>query len=138
VYVFFISSVKRSSSLSDVFQWTVHAFHPVNAASIIFVYLWAWSQYILYCVPRPECHFYICISEKICYFPLFFTAICKCCPFVLWFCESTCVFVFSGGGNLLITFMSYSLCRNMFLMVFMFYPLLHLLLDMCVNVLVSS
>jgi hypothetical protein len=39
VYVFFISSVKRSSSLSDVFQWTVHEFHPVNATSIISVYL---------------------------------------------------------------------------------------------------
>jgi hypothetical protein len=72
VYVFFISSVKRSSSLSDVFQWTVHAFHPVNATSIIFIYLWAWSQYILYCVLRMECHFYICILEKICYFPYLF------------------------------------------------------------------
>jgi hypothetical protein len=68
VYVLFISSVKRSSSLSDVFQWTVHAFHPVNAISIIFVYLWVWSQYILYCVPRMECRFYIHITAKICYF----------------------------------------------------------------------
>jgi hypothetical protein len=34
VYVFVVSSVKRSSSLSDVFQWTVHAFHSANAASM--------------------------------------------------------------------------------------------------------
>jgi hypothetical protein len=39
--------------------------------------------------------------------------------FVLLFCESTSVFCFSGGGgNLLITFMSYSLFLNMFLIVF--------------------
>jgi hypothetical protein len=40
--------------------------------------------------------------------------------FVLWFCELSCVFCFSffRRGNLLIAFMSYSLFRNMFLMVF--------------------
>jgi hypothetical protein len=44
---------------------------------------------------------------------------------------------FFWGGNLLITFMSYSLFRNMFLMVFL-YPLLRLLLDTCVTILISS
>jgi hypothetical protein len=58
--------------------------------------------------------------------------------FVLWFCELTCVFCFFRGVNILITFMLYSLFRNMFLMALFLYPLLHLLLDMCVNVLVSS
>jgi hypothetical protein len=141
--MFFISDVKYSSRLHDVFQWTIWAFHLVTATSamylslcasiyrvtindsFVFKPLYIKNEWIIY--SNPVFCIVFCVRKVI------FTRVSwksfiilrtslplyvKVTHFVFWCWGSVCLFCFCGGGGFLIRLVLYSLLCSMNLMVF--------------------
>jgi hypothetical protein len=118
VYVFFVSGIKCSSCLSNVFHWTIHTFHLVNSTSTIFVSLWL--SFNIFCtVFRVRKATFTLMFQKSFVIPLTsFPPYVKVTHFS-WCCNSACVFCFClFCGGFLTKPLSYTLFCSMFLMVF--------------------
>jgi hypothetical protein len=94
--MFFISDIKYSFLSTDIFQWTIQAFHLVNATSAILISLYMGLYYILYCVLSTEGYFYSRALKEFRNPSYFFATECVGGPFYCLMLKVRVCFAFVG------------------------------------------
>ena len=90
--MFFVAGIKVTASLSHICLLAGVTCKSVYATAFM---RWGWGVGGGFCelsegVGSFECNFYVCVFEQVCDFPNLGGAVCKSCPFFVFFLLWSC------------------------------------------------